>query len=291
MWAASDKARAEQFIAVDVTYTHAADTTTDSHYYVDPSPSTPANWKAPVDYASGSVHVLLQVKTKPTNAPTRFQVCFEGTPQFSCTDQSPVYTTTGEYEWTTAFSNFYQPSGVDWSKGVKRIPLILKDTNNNKPQGDPQYVPTDLRVEVAVLSPGAKYMKPTQDAGAAGDAGANSGPVDAGAEGPHSDAGATAPAATDAATGATLDAGRAPTSGNDDARAPAVSHDAGAASDAGAPLADAGDDSEAKHSDSDSGCSTGRGDLQGSLALMTLVALASRRKVRHRRARALSLPC
>jgi hypothetical protein len=38
--------------------------------------------------------------------------------------------------------------------------LILKDTNNNKPQGDPKYVPTDLHVEVTAVREGATYQPP-----------------------------------------------------------------------------------------------------------------------------------
>jgi hypothetical protein len=158
-------AHASQFVATDVSYTHSAETTTDSHYFVSPALGSPADWTRPVDYSKGSAHVLLEVRTKPTDTPTKFQICFDVKPEYACTDQSPAYTAPGVYEWTTPFSGFYQPPGVsgDWSQGVRTISLILKDTNNQKPAGDPDYVPTDLRVEVTILSEGAIYVHPASD--------------------------------------------------------------------------------------------------------------------------------
>ncbi|MFM2417315.1 MAG: hypothetical protein RL385_2038, partial [Pseudomonadota bacterium] len=111
-------ARAEQVILADVRYVHDSTTTTDSHFRMAPSVGTPSDWTRPVDFSQGSVFVRLDVKTKPSgDAPTRFQICFEGTPSYACTDQSPVYTRTGTYAWTTPFSRFYIGNGVnvDWA--------------------------------------------------------------------------------------------------------------------------------------------------------------------------------
>ena len=126
-------ANAQQIVVADVTYEHGPDTTTDSHYRVEPLPGTPTNLRSPVDYASGDAVVRLEVRTKPSDAATRFQVCFEARPTYACTDQAPAYTTTGTYTWSTPFSRFYQGSMVDWSMGLGRIALILKDTMNGKP--------------------------------------------------------------------------------------------------------------------------------------------------------------
>ena len=162
-------ARADQVIITDVTYTHAADTTSDSHYRVVPQPGTPSDWTSPIDYAHGSVHVLLEVRTKPAgDAATKFQICFEGTPAYACTLQSPTYTKPGVVEWTSGFKDLWYGGDVDWSKGTQKIALILKDTMNNKPAGDPKYMPTDLHVEVALVSPGASYVAPTAGSAAAG---------------------------------------------------------------------------------------------------------------------------
>jgi len=106
----SKRACAQQFVLTDVSYTHSATTTTDSHYRVSPAEGTPANWTSPVDYTKGSAYVRLRVRTKPSgNAPTRFQICFEGTNSYACTSQSPVYTAPDTYEWTTDLLKFFGP--------------------------------------------------------------------------------------------------------------------------------------------------------------------------------------
>ena len=225
-------AHGEQFIAADVSYTHSAETTTDSHYYVSPSPGSPSDWTSPVDYSKGSAHVRLLVKTKPTTKPTVFQVCFDVKPQYACTSFSQIYTTPGLYEWSTPFSSFYQPPGAtgDWSQGVRTISIILKDDNNNKPAGDPDYVPTDVRIEIAILSQGAVYDEPPWpkwDAGVA--------PVDAGALPPD----ATSPPA-DSSTAA-IDASVKPPDAEGPEAAVGADGAAGAESGAGAPRISDGD--------------------------------------------------
>ena len=43
---------AAQVVVTEVTYTHSATTTTDSHYRLSPLPGTPTNWVSPVDYTN-----------------------------------------------------------------------------------------------------------------------------------------------------------------------------------------------------------------------------------------------
>jgi len=190
----SAAASAEQFVAVDVTYEHTADLP-DSHYRVDPLPGTPADWKSPIDYASGTAHMHLEVETKPTDTPTRYQACFEATPTYACVGQAPAYTTAGVYDWETPFSDFWSPPGtaVDWTKGTNKIALILKDTSNGKPSADnvgaetaALYMPTKIRFVLTVVAPGSQYIPPP--------------PPDAGA--PPPDAGADASTGTGGSGGA-----------------------------------------------------------------------------------------
>lgn len=186
----SSAALAEQFVVLDSTWDHTPDLP-DSHYRVEPLPGTPADWKSPIDYASGTAHIHLEVFTKPTDTPTKFQVCFEATPTYACTDQSPTYTEAGVIDWSTPFSNFWSPPNtmVDWSKGTVKIAVILKDTMNGKPSADnvgedtaKLYMPTKVRMVVTIVAPGSEYIPPTSgeaDAGAPPDAGP--GEPDAGA--------------------------------------------------------------------------------------------------------------
>lgn len=217
-------ASAAQVVVTEVTYTHSATTTSDSHYLLAPLPGTPTDWVSPINYAQGTAVVRLEVFTKPTTAATRFQICFEGSPSYACTNQAPAYTTPGVYTWTTPFPSFYQYSQVNWSLGARRIALILKDTNNVKPAPEnvgatesARYMPTDLRVTVTLVSPGGTYEPPDAgvdagvDAGTPFDAGvpdagaADAGSPDAGLDAP--DAGQADAGAEDAGPGEVPDAG------------------------------------------------------------------------------------
>jgi MYXO-CTERM domain-containing protein len=176
--------RADQVVLADVSWSHPTDVASDSHYHIKPAAGTPANWKSPVDFTQGSVYFALDVKTKPAgDAPTKFQVCFEGSPSYACGDQSPTYTKVGHYTWMTSFTNFYQFSMVDWTKGVANLALIVKDDMNNKPAGDPKYVPTDLHVLIVMLSKGATYVPVTPSGGSGGSAAGSGGMNAAGAGG------------------------------------------------------------------------------------------------------------
>ena len=159
--------QAAQVVVMDQTWVHGPDMP-DSHFRVPPMDGTPANWVSPVDYSQGSAWVYLEVHAKPTLEPTRFQVCFEATPTYACTDQSPTYTEVGVYEWETPFANFYQGDMVDWTLGTHKLACILKDTMNGKPSADnvgPEtaalYMPTEVRMVVTLVEPGGVYDPPT----------------------------------------------------------------------------------------------------------------------------------
>lgn len=190
---------AGQIVVLDETWVHAPDLA-DSHYRVAPIEGTPGDWVNPVDYSQGKAYVYLEVHSKPTDQPTKFQVCFEATPTYACTAQSPTYTTVGTYEWETNFSDFWSPPNefVDWTKGVNKIACILKDTMNGKPSADnvgPEvaalYTPTEVRMVVTIVEPGSEYVPPTPsgegstggestagDDGTAGDTSSSGGPSD-----------------------------------------------------------------------------------------------------------------
>lgn len=229
-------ALADQVIITDVKYTHSKETTSDSHYRVSPMPDAPKNWQSPVDYVDGSVHVKLVVRTKPSSEPTKFQVCFEGTPSYACTQQSKTYTAPGSYEWITSAADVYYGGDIDWSKGISKVALILKDTNNGKPapenvgaQKSALYFPTDVEVTVTLISAGATFSPPsTADAGApkpepnndagALDAGGRPGPGpagDAATQSASKDASAAHTASKDAGRSAGADAGRGDVEDND----------------------------------------------------------------------------
>jgi hypothetical protein len=267
-------ARADQFVVTDVTYTHSAATTTDSHYRL--SPLGPKNWKTPVDYSGGSLHTRVEVKTKPDSVTqTYFQVCLEASPGAACAYLSPIYTKTGVYEWDTPFDKFWYSSSVDWSKGVNKVALIIKDSKLGKPQGDPKFVPTQLTVQVTINSPGSKYMPPGKGSADAGVADASvSSAGDAGRDA------AVQGAAGDAATTADTQPVEAPVN---DASVRPVPRDGGASTPAGdggsEPLDDDADPASVAD-DKESGCAVASGQGATSLASMLAMLLLMRRRRR-----------
>jgi hypothetical protein len=220
----SPLAHAVQLTIVDVTYTHGADNTSDSHYFVTPAGSIPSNWRAPIDYASGSLHMHVEVMTKPSAERTVWNFCFIGTPNYACT-YTPAYTTVGTVESEQRFSTFYQYTQVDWSKRVNQYALILKDDKNVKiaPENvgaarSAQFMPTRVRIVLTLVAPGSIYVPPSSsDGGAIPDAAADGRPdaagdaapgakLDAQIDGSSSDAGAGA--SRDGSTGMDLSTAR-----------------------------------------------------------------------------------
>jgi MYXO-CTERM domain-containing protein len=187
-------AHAEQVVVAEAAYTHSAQTTKDSHFHVPPTPETPANWASPVDYAHGSVHVRLEVKTKPSATPTRYQICFEMKVNYCCTDQAPAYTAPGVYEWDTEVEKLWRPGPVDFTQGIVQNALILKDTNNVKPAPEnvgeatsALYMPSDVAVTVTLVSSGSTFQPPDvpdpSTGGSGGASQAGSGGLSAGSGG------------------------------------------------------------------------------------------------------------
>ena len=255
-------ASAQQFVIFDETWVHSADIP-DSHYRVDASPETPADLTSPIDYASGTVHLHMDVLTKPTDEPTRMQVCFEAQPTYGCTSQSPDYSATGLVEWSTPVSSFWSPGTPDWSMGSGRVAAILKDTENGKPSADnvgaeraARFMPTEIHLVLTWVAPGATYVPPTEmpDAGP-----------------PIMDAGASDAASADAGMepdAALVDAG-ARDAGRDEVFDAAGAD--GAAPDVGGPAGDGG------------GCAVSRGETRANFAVLLLVAgvvLSRRRRKR-----------
>jgi len=215
--APSSGAVAQQFVIFDETWVHTADIP-DSHYRVDATPETPPDLTNPVDYANGTVHLYMDVRTKPTDEPTKMQVCFEAAPTYGCTSQSPTYTTTGVVEWSTPITDFWSPGTPDWSMGSGRIAAILKDTENGKPSADnvgaeraARFTPTELHLILTWVAPGATYVPPMVAEVDGGTPEPDAGTPDAG----PADTGTSTDTGTPADTGASTDTGAADDGGSD----------------------------------------------------------------------------
>jgi hypothetical protein len=196
----ASRARAQQ-IVLDVTYTATTANTSDSHYFATSPATFPSNWVTPVDYAHGIAYVRLDVLAKPSAKKTLYNVCPEGNGGgANCLPLSPAYTAPGVINFSGDMPSSWNFSSVDWTQGVKRIALILKDENQAKVQGNADFYPTTIHATVTFVAKGGTYVPPSVSA----DAGEP--PLDAAT--PPKDA--DAPSKDDAGTAHAEDDGGAP---------------------------------------------------------------------------------
>jgi hypothetical protein len=263
----------DKFIAADATYTATTMNTMNSHYMVMPMTGTPANWKSPVDYSTGSVSVRMEVLEKPSDKKTLVNICFQGNVE-TCMNYPPAYTKPGVITFNGNFSTFWQYSMFDFSKGIQSVAVSLKDETEMLAQGNADFYPTKVKLTVTVTAKSGATMMPTndddagtpRDAGMPRDAGqippGPSTPVDAGvppATAPMNPVGAAAGTGVAAPPVAPSNAGAPAAAGASAATAGTV------AAGAGAP--DAGQHRVSQYLESDTGCSTTRGGNEGSLWL------------------------
>lgn len=166
--AVSSRAHAEQFVLIDLTYEATAANTTDSLFPGTPAANIPRNLKTPIDYASGTAHVRFEVLSKPSAAKTLYNICFENASNYACMGYPPAYTATGTYDFSGAFSSFWQGNLVDWSMGISKVQLILKDETEAKVQGNAMFYPTKVHVTITLVAPGSTYVPPDLPAAGAG---------------------------------------------------------------------------------------------------------------------------
>lgn len=153
-------AQPKQFVLVDATFTATGNNTSSSEYALAPVEGAPSNWRMPVDFASGRIHVRTQVLEKPSAMKTLTNVCFKEADVLTCMPYPDAYTKPGVYESEPEISKFWQYDVYDWTKKVERVNVVVKDENGRFVQGDPSYFPTKLHVTVTVIPAGEKYVAP-----------------------------------------------------------------------------------------------------------------------------------
>lgn len=156
---------AEQFVLVDETRDFRKPFT----YFHRPA-ETPRNWVSPVNYTEGTVHVRLEVFSKPTGRELWFQVCWffpGGGTIHHCTHQDRIKVVgPGVYEMDHAISRMWRSAERTYEKGISRIMAVCKD-NKGTPIGwkgfagiKEDYFPMKARLTVVVVSKGGTYRRP-----------------------------------------------------------------------------------------------------------------------------------
>ncbi|HET8939681.1 MAG TPA: hypothetical protein VFN67_39855 [Polyangiales bacterium] len=149
-------AHAQQFVLVDQTYTANKDNTEDSHFTAELEPGIPADFRSPTNYAEGSVHVDLEILEAPSTMMTKYNICLENSSNYACLPYV-MYAGKGTQTADPKLMSIWQYDKVDWSKGVTKVSLILKDNAEEKVQGNADYYPYKAHVTLTVVAKGSTF--------------------------------------------------------------------------------------------------------------------------------------
>ncbi len=127
LWAQTD-----QFVLLDTHYTHNTETRAFSFF---PIPAgVPDNWYAPVDYVGGTIHMRLEVLSKPSTKGVNYQICIfqdqHSSDKHACAKYQ-YFTAPGVYTWQQPVSSLWQFNVIDWSRKLLDTMLVVKDKNGN----------------------------------------------------------------------------------------------------------------------------------------------------------------
>jgi len=157
---AARPAHAQQFVLLDTTYTATEANTQRSELAAEPEMGIPNDLLEPVAYANGSIHVALEVLEKPSTQRTLYNICLENSSDYACLPYV-MYSDTGNYRADAQFDKLWHYDAVDWSQGIDRVRLILKNSNEQLVQGNSEFYPYKVHVTLTVVAPGSTF-DPTQ---------------------------------------------------------------------------------------------------------------------------------
>jgi tetratricopeptide (TPR) repeat protein len=131
------------------------------------------------DRAGDVLHLRLDVRDKPSDAPVRYQLCLvpsDVTVVPACTDPTLLaFSSPGAYEARTAWTDLSGFDAVDWGEGIESVMLVLRrgdgaavDAPLDGGAGDDAdgdagavdldaYLPMSVRVRAMAVRPGAPF--------------------------------------------------------------------------------------------------------------------------------------
>lgn len=181
-------AHAQQFVLVDQTYTATADNTDESHFVAELESGIPANFSMPTDYANGRLHVDLEIQEAPSATKTFYNICLHNSSNYACLPYVE-YTGEGTYQADPVFNTIWNYAEVDWSQGVSKVELILKNDGEMLVHGDPDFYPYKAHLKLYVVAEGSRF-DPTMENTNEPEGGAGGSPAAGGRGGSAAEAGA-----------------------------------------------------------------------------------------------------
>jgi len=149
-------AHAQQFVLVDQTYTATADNTDESHFVAELQSGIPANFSQPTDYANGTFHVELEILEAPSETLTNYNICLHNSSNYACLPYVP-YMGEGTYDADPVFNTIWNYQEVDWSQGVSKVELILKNQGEMLVHGNADFYPYKAHLKLWVVAEGASF--------------------------------------------------------------------------------------------------------------------------------------
>jgi MYXO-CTERM domain-containing protein len=185
---AASPAYAQQFVLVDQTYTATAENTDDSHFVAELQSGIPANFSAPTDYANGRLHVELEILEAPGETLTNYNICLHNSSNYACLPYVP-YTGEGTYDADPVFNTIWNYEEVDWSQGVNKVELILKNQGEMLVHDNAAFYPYKAHLKLFVVAEGSRF-DPTMENTNEPEAGTGGTPATGGRGGSTAQAGA-----------------------------------------------------------------------------------------------------
>lgn len=149
-------AHAQQLVIVDQTYTASADNTEQSHFVAELQPGIPASLVEPTDYANGRFHVELEILEAPSDTLTNYNICLHNSSGYACLPYLP-YMGRGSYDAEPVFNRIWNYGEVDWSQGISKVELILKNEGEMYVHADPDFYPYRARLKLFLVAEGASF--------------------------------------------------------------------------------------------------------------------------------------
>ena len=163
-------------VLLDVNHTHPLNSPVETSAFT--FFNSPANIEgdltAPVNYAGGTLRQRVEVISKPSDLPVRYQICLVPTNialRPACSDETQLtFTEPGIYEANQALSTFSNAGPIDWRQGILNVMLIVKDGEGNPIDGSfplvenwhgtpdlSLYYPMQVRYSAVIIPPGGEF--------------------------------------------------------------------------------------------------------------------------------------
>ncbi len=104
--------------------------------FFDTPASMLSNLNEPSNYAEGTLYQRIQITSKPSGDPVRYQLCLVHNDSLSIgpacsTSDTLVFEEPGVFEVSQPLSSLTNYNEIDWSRGLQQIMLILQDEEGN----------------------------------------------------------------------------------------------------------------------------------------------------------------